>query len=431
MASFTHLTHEQRVLIEDRLNHNYSFRQIAEELGKTTSTVSREVKKNAIVIMNKNNDCVKFKTCTHKNMCAEKDCIICCSKCGKIDCRKYCSDYSARQCLKKKNNPYVCNGCSQKSQCSYRRMMYKSHEAQKNYIENLKERRQGYDITNEQLAIINDLASPLIKQGCSPYHIKETLGDKLPISEATLRRMINGRVLDARDIDLRDAVKRKERKRTLNKDRLARIKVSKLGHLYSDYLRFTSENETNTVEMDCVEGKKEEDASLLTLHFKEAFVQIAIIMEKQDSVNVIKALDKIETSLGTELFKEMFPIILTDNGQEFTDIEGMERSINGGKRTTIYFCEPNRSDEKGSCENHHKMIRWVIPKGNSLEPFTQADITLMMNHINSYKRKSLYGKSAYEVAKAMFPTDFFILLGLEEISPEKINLTPNLLRRGE
>ena len=207
-----------------------------------------------------------------------------------------------------------------------------------NYEKSLKERRQGYDLTTGQLKIINELASPMIKRGCSPYHIKQTYGDRLPVSETTLRRMIRGSVLDARDIDLREVVKRKERKATRNKDRLARIKVSKLDHLYSDYLEYIKEREVHTVEMDCVEGKKDEKATLLTLHFKEAFLQIAIIMDEQTSEKVVEALDKIEKLLGTDLFKEMFPLILTDNGHEFSDIKGMERSVSGGQRTKIFFC---------------------------------------------------------------------------------------------
>ena len=77
------------------------------------------------------------------------------------------------------------------------------------------------------------------------------------------------------------------------------------------------------------------------------------------------------------------------------------------------------------------MIRYVIPKGSSLEPYTQADITLMMNHINSYKRKALFGKSALDLAKSVLPNDFFILLGIEEKPPEEIILRPALIDKSQ
>ena len=154
-------------------------------------------------------------------------------------------------------------------------------------------------------------------------------------------------------------------------------------------------------------------------------------MDTQDSEHVVKTLDMIEQALSPELFREMFPLILTDNGSEFSDVIAMEKSIDGGKRTRVFFCEPNRSDEKGTCENHHKMIRYCIPKGTPLEPYSQSDITLMMNHINSYKRKALFGKSAFEVAKELVPKDFFILLGQEEIPPHEIILNPSLFRHSK
>lgn len=75
------------------------------------------------------------------------------------------------------------------------------------------------------------------------------------------------------------------------------------------------------------------------------------------------------------------------------------------------------------------MIRYVIPKGTPLDPYVQSDITLMMNHINSYKRKALFGKSAFDIAKTVLPSDFFILLGLEEIPPEQIVLRPSLISK--
>lgn len=157
-------------------------------------------------------------------------------------------------------------------------------------------------------------------------------------------------------------------------------------------------------------------------------MQLAFIMDKHTSECVVATLDKLEFSHGKELFHSVFPVILTDNGHEFTDIAGIERSVFDGKlRCKLFFCEPNRSDEKAECETNHKLIRDIIPKGTSLEPFMQSDISLMMNHINSYKRKSLLGKCPYDIASSILPEDFFILLGLCCILPEDVNLTPKLL----
>lgn len=235
--------------------------------------------------------------------------------------------------------------------------------------------------------------------------------------------------LDARNIDLRDTVKRKPRQSSTRKMHNEMMIQAKTGKLYSDYLQYISDNDVFTVQMDCVEGTKDDNATLLTLHFPSFHMQLAFIMNYHTSSCVVQALDKIETALGQELFAQLFQVILTDNGHEFTDIAGMERSVYGGLRTKIFFCEPNRSDEKGSCENNHKYLRYVIPKGSSLEPFSQSDISLMMNHINSYCRKTLFGKTPYEIAMQVLPDDFFILLGLELISKEDVLLKPSLINK--
>lgn len=68
------------------------------------------------------------------------------------------------------------------------------------------------------------------------------------------------------------------------------------------------------------------------------------------------------------------------------DVERMDKSaLEDGNRTKVFFCEPNRSDQKEACENNHKYIRYVIPKGTNFDNLNQFQINDMMNHINSYR----------------------------------------------
>lgn len=427
-STYKHLTLEERVLIEDRLNHGQSVRSIARELNKSPSTILREIRNHSCNLSSQKNDCLNFKYCNYKGLCGNTDCKKLCRRCS-IPCRKFCPDYVKAYCDKLGIAPYICNTCSHINLCRYDKTVYRANQAENGYRKTLTSARSGFDVTESQLKTINSLASPMIKRGLSPYHIKQTYGDRLPVSESTLRRMIDKEELDARNIDLHDKVRRRPRQTTKNTSRNKTLTVSKTGHFYADYLKYILENDVMVVEMDCVEGKKEEFPALLTLTFKSLSMQLAFIMEQQSTECVVETLDKIESSLGQELFAEIFKVILTDNGSEFSDISGMETScFDGSKRANIYFCEPNRSDQKGSCENHHKMIRYVIPKGTSLLPYMQTDISLMMNHINSYKRKALFGKSAYELAMTVLPEDFFILLGLELIPAEEIRLKPSLIK---
>lgn len=271
----------------------------------------------------------------------------------------------------------------------------------------------------------------MILKGCSPYHVAQTYGDDLPISLSRLYRLIESGLLDARTIDLPEAARRKPRKakrRGMHNEGL--VNISKEGRRYGDFIKHVEENDIFHVEMDCVEGKKNESKTLLTLHWKHLQMQLAFMMGRHNAASVVAAFDRIEKALGQELFKSVFPAILTDNGSEFTDIEGMERSVFDPKvkRTHIFFCDPNRSDQKGSCEVNHKLIRKVIPKGKSLTPYDQDAITLMMNHINSYRRQKSFGKSAYDLAMAAFPPEFFYKLNLERIPDKKVNLNFDLLR---
>ena len=123
-----------------------------------------------------------------------------------------------------------------------------------------------------------------------------------------------------------------------------------------------------------------------------------------------------------------FPLILTDNGQEFSNIDGMEKAINDGKCTNIFFCEPNYSYQKRQCENNHKLIRTTLPKGTSFSRLTNKDTLLVTNHINSYVRKSLFGKSPYEITMNALPAEFFTKLKLKRINESDVNLTPKLFK---
>lgn len=421
----SHLTYEERTLIEVMLNENHSLKAIARKLGRSPSTISREIKSHSTIIPRKmSNTCKNQYGCTYRHVCSST-CRLKCKDCAK--CVKYCSDYIPDVCDRLTNAPYVCNGCLQ-AYCRRERKYYKAISAQRGYESVLKDSRSGFNVTAEQLEQIDRKISPLLKQGVSPYHVAQTIKADIPVSVSTIYRMVNSTKLDARNIDLINKVKRKERHYRAPNRNIIDSKT-KDGHRYNDFLCFQREHDYPVVEMDCVEGCRDDSAVLLTLHFVNSHMQLAFILNEHTSDSVVMALDKMEMALGTELFMQTCPLILTDNGHEFLKREELERScINPDiQRTTVFYCEPNRSDEKGHCEKNHTHIRYVIPKGYSMEPYTQADISLMMNHINSYYRKSLMGKTPYEVAMQMFPEDFFVLLGLEQIPPEQVLLKPSLL----
>ena len=419
-----HLTNAERIKIETLLSQGFSIRSIADFLEKSPSTISREIGRHSIVKTPNTCDCNDYTGCNVKHICGSKDCN---KKCLSFHlAKKYCEHYSKRSCEHWNGSKVkLCNGCTKRGYCRLEKHFYDAKKAQAEYCDTLIQSRNGFDLTLEDMTRINSIISPRIKKGQSLYHIAKNNGDELNISESTLRRLVMAGEMDAGLIDLPQAVKRRKRKVRI----VPKLKnPKKTGHLYSDFKKYLSENDVPVVQMDCIVGKKEDSRVLLTLHFTQFHMQLIFRLKEHTSKCVTDLFDSLEKKLGKELFAMCFPLILTDNGHEFSNIDGMEKSIYGGKRTNIFFCDPNRSDQKGQCENNHKLIRTILPKGTSFSRLTNKDTLLVTNHINSYVRKSLFGKSPFETAMNALPAEFFTKLKLKRINESDVNLTPKLLK---
>lgn len=93
-----------------------------------------------------------------------------------------------------------------------------------------------------------------------------------------------------------------------------------------------------------------------------------------------------------------------------------------------------QSQQKGSCERNHVELRKVLPKGTSFDALTRADCALLMSHVNSEPRPSLAGLSPirmFRLAYGGLAERLLDALGIEEIGPGELNLTPSLLAREE
>lgn len=101
--------------------------------------------------------------------------------------------------------------------------------------------------------------------------------------------------------------------------------------------------------------------------------------------------------MKSRLFRRIFAVILTDNGSEFKHTMELETTEVCKKRTKVFYCEPQASRQKPQIEKNLEFIRYVLPKGKTLNPYTQEDITVLMNNINSIRRESPGNKLPYEV----------------------------------
>ncbi len=154
-------------------------------------------------------------------------------------------------------------------------------------------------------------------------------------------------------------------------------------------------------EMDTVKGQKGKSKnSLLVLTERKTREEIQIKIPDGTAESVVRALDNIERKYG-DLFPLIFKSITVDNGSEFSNCEGMERScIREGARTQFYYCHPYSSYERGSNEKQNRMIRRHIPKGTNFDDKSDAEIEGITVWLNNYPRGIFdYGTSQEEFDK--------------------------------
>jgi len=437
LAKYKHLSGEERHDIEQYLNQQMSFKAIGRQLQRDPTTISKEVVGH-IRVRDIGCNCVGFNACKKRNTCqkVQSACNPCkhphakelkCSKCGK--CNYTCPEFREELCPKLILPPYVCNGCSNKNRCRLQKHYYYADFAQKEYETVKKKCRQGIAIPPEELDRIDGIVSPLLKQGQSLHHICVTHGDEIMLHERTIYRYLDNSLLDAGSLDLPRKVRYKKRKK--NDDNSVKIeKMCYQGRTYQDFLKYVAENpDLPIVELDSVIGTAGKGKVLLTVFFRNCSMMLAFIREANTARSVADIINQLYETLGHELYCKMFPILLTDRGAEFTNPTAIECTSEGEVRSRMFYCDPQQAGQKGRCEVTHEMIRRVVPKGNTFKHFEQADVQLMMDHINSYTRKNLGNRSAYEVFNFLYGEDVLAKLNCTIIPADSITLKPRLLKK--
>jgi len=431
MEAFKHFSLEERITIQSELKSGKSFKAIAEQLSKAPSSISREVRRH---IEQKESgsygrqfkDCVNRSSCTLENVC--QGALPCsrklCRNCKQ--CKDFCSVYRKEICQKLANPPYVCNGCEKRLKCTLEKSLYKAATAEEEAKLLLRESRSGISLDEDEIQRIDGIVTPLVLQGQSIHHICCTNRDSIMSSERTIYNYVSDRVLTARNIDLPRKVRYRPRKKA--KTRFKVDKTCVLGRSYNDFLTFMESTEQSAVvQMDTVEGRKGGKV-ILTLSFVNSSFMLALLRDANTSKSVTDFFQILWEDLGKKYFMELFPVILTDNGSEFTNPAAIEFDEDNNRRTHLFYCHPSSPFEKGAIENNHEFIRRILPKGTSFDNLTQeGDIQRMLNHINSYKRKKLNNKSPYETFAFLHGEEVLRRLGAEFISPQDIILKPELL----
>lgn len=237
-----HMTLQDRIEIQECLSKGMTYKSIAKRIGKSATTVSREVKGHLQA---------------HTNSFVKTD----------------------ETCPKLLKAPFVCNGCEKRSRssCQFKRQVYIAKKAHSDYEELLSEARSGIPLNKESFYETEKIISTAVKNGQHVYHAIKA--NNLSVSMPTVYRHIKMGYYSISSIDLPRAVKFKPR-RSKKSDYVP--KCAKQGRTYNDYLNYVEENPSlPVVQLDTVIGKIGGKV-IMTIHFTDSDFMIGILLNPQN-----------------------------------------------------------------------------------------------------------------------------------------------------
>lgn len=321
-----HLSQNDRIKLETMLNFGHKVTEVADYLHVHRSTIYREIKRGEY---------------THRN-----------------------SDYTEE-------------------------LRYSSDLGQKNHDWNAQGKGRNIKIGND-LPLAEYIEDKIVNEKYSPEAALAAVAQsgiefQTTISVRTLYRYIDSGIflkLTNKDLPVKGKRKRHNKK----------VKVQKRASVGESIENRPDEVESRETfghwEMDTVKGKRGTTKScMLVLTERKTRNEIIFKLADQKAESVVDALDRLEIKWG-DMFYKIFRSITVDNGVEFADYEGMERSAiyEGEKRTYLFYCHPYSSWERGTNENTNRLIRRHIPKGEDFDEKQDRDIEYIENWINNYPR---------------------------------------------
>ena len=421
--AFSHLTLKERRIILTGITNGSTKTAIAQTIGKEKSTIGKEIKKHRILTHKCKMplECNNYRKCVHGRKCT-------------MDCPQYLPF----SCNRRDHSPGACNGCSNWSHCRFDKYQYRPETAHDQYRFTLLDSRQGVNLTSQEAKAMADIVGPLLKQGQSPYQILAN-HPELSICEKTLYNYIENdifyHVAGITVMDLRRQVSRKlSKKKSKGYKKRADHRYLQ-GRTYKDYNLYLLENPDSFVtQMDTVYNDETNGPFLQTFSFLNTGILLAFFQEHKTSLSMKEGLDFLESILGQEVFRKYVSVLLTDRGSEFSAASAMETDSDGTRRTRLFYCDPMQSGQKGSLENKHRELRYILPKATDLRALGltgQDSLNLVLSHVNSAPTQKLGGKSPLDVADFMYHDLYERLeaFGIRKIEKDRVILKPYLLKK--
>lgn len=305
------------------------------------------------------------------------------------------------------------------------------------YRSTLIDSREGVNLTSQEAKAMADIIKPLLKQGQSPFQIV-TNHPELGISEKTLYNYIeNGVFHEIAGITVMDLRRQVSRKISKKKSKTYKKRTDRKylqGRTYKDYKEYLSENpDIFVTQMDTVYNDESNGPFIQTFKFVNAGILFGIYHDVKTALAMKEGVDLLESILGTALFRKYVHVLLTDRGSEFTAADAMETASDGTRRTRVFYCDPMQSGQKGTLENMHIELRYVLPKDTDLRALGlvyQDALNLALSHVDSAPVELLGGKSPLELADFMYHDLYEKLeaFGIHKIEKDKVILKPYLLK---
>ena len=435
---YSRLTLEERKSIEECLNRGISINKTARVIERSPSTVLREICANKVADKTavKLVKCFCKTDCNKVSVCKER-CInpgILCKTCKLADCRKVCTIYAEHSaCAILSRAPFVCNHCKHRRYRCGRagRYHYDAVLADALSRRRRSDARCGIDMEKEKATRALERIKEGLCRGLSPYELSVLYESELSISRSTIYRWVDKGYGGLSNIDLERKVGFRPRKKDSSKKRSSHSSA----RCYEAFCRIDKDIRASCMEMDTVVGRRRDDKVLLTLYHRPSDLQLALLLKEKTCVEVKRVLLDLKKVVDQSLFERLFRCVLTDNGEEFSDEEGIGEIFgegeDGSREPRLYYCDVRASQQKGSCEKNHSELRQIIKKGLfSFNELTQADLVVMMSHANSNPREALCGMSPIQMFVAAYGKkgqDLLDALGIESIDRDRLRLTPEVL----
>lgn len=287
---------------------------------------------------------------------------------------------------------------------------YSADLAQKKYEENLKVRGTQLKIGND-IKLANYIEQKIVENHYSPGALIGKMRRtgmfkefNTSICEKTVYNYIDKGIflsLTNKDLPVKGKKKRKYNKVHIQK------RLERGTSIEERPKNVNSRKEFGHWEMDSVIGKRgNSKKTLLTLTERKTRREYVFLQRDKSAGAVVDTLDILERRWGKELFRSIFKTITVDNGTEFSDYSGIEKSVYGGNRTKLYYCHPYSSWERGTNENTNRMVRRQAPKGTSFENISEEDVQQIEDWVNKYPRK-IFG---YVTAAELFDEEIRLMI---------------------